>query len=221
MASTSKQNNLRQELSEMTFEEIQCLRDKIGTKLCNKVLFEAKPERNLKNFHRENKNRPREESSKKQVSRFREVIPIKAKANRDPRFGDLSGTYDDKLFRKSYYFVKDMKNNEKKELKIAYKKETDPEKKQELKLLINKYENQERSEKRKIEKSVKKAEAQREQKEQLKKGQKPFYRTKSMSHKQELVEKYKELQKGNKLDKYLIRKRKKLLQKERKNEINV
>ena len=52
---------------------------------------------------RENKNRPREMSSKKTVSRFRDVVGVssaqnaKVAAKRDPRFDSLCGDFDEKV----------------------------------------------------------------------------------------------------------------------------
>ena len=49
---------------------------------------------------RENKNRPREMSSKKTVKRYRDVVGLTAEQNvekRDPRFDSLCGEFDKKV----------------------------------------------------------------------------------------------------------------------------
>ena len=49
---------------------------------------------------RENKNRPREMSSKKTVKRYRDVVGLTAEQNiekRDPRFDNLCGEFDKKV----------------------------------------------------------------------------------------------------------------------------
>ena len=50
---------------------------------------------------RENKNRPREMSSKKTVKRYRDVVGLTAEQNvekRDPRFDNLCGEFDKKVY---------------------------------------------------------------------------------------------------------------------------
>ena len=49
---------------------------------------------------RDNKNRPREESSKKPVKRFRDVVGLTSelkKEKRDPRFDSMCGEFDEKV----------------------------------------------------------------------------------------------------------------------------
>ena len=55
-----------------------------------------------------------------------------------------------------------------------------------------------------------------EEKTLIEQGKKPFYLKKSDRKKQELVERYKELKSGGKLDKYLSKKRKRNAMKEKK-----
>ena len=93
----------------MSLEEIQQLKEKIGLKLFNQTSglgptnYKARKEAMLAKkeaFKRENKNRPREMSSKKQVPRLRDVVGLtaeineKTKTKRDPRFDSLSGEFD-------------------------------------------------------------------------------------------------------------------------------
>lgn len=105
----------------------------------NEVLFGASGSAGSKKkqFSRANKNRPSEVSSKKRVSSFREIFPQKKKVSRDPRFDDLSGTFNEEYFRKSYSFLSDMKDNEIQVLHKKLKKTTDSEKKAKLKQLID------------------------------------------------------------------------------------
>ena len=100
-----QKNRFRSKLSKMSIEEIQRLKNKIGLKLFNqKMSGKTSTQQNQADFKRENKNRPREMSSKKQVSRFREVI-VTSKLElekRDPRFDPNCGEFDDKLFKDNY-----------------------------------------------------------------------------------------------------------------------
>lgn len=90
----------------MSIEEIQKLKEKIGLKLYNQTIGAAKPAAKSKKkaeFKRENKNRPREASSKAKVGRLRDVVGFKlgvakkSEPKRDPRFDALCGTFDDKV----------------------------------------------------------------------------------------------------------------------------
>ncbi|RHY41776.1 hypothetical protein DYB38_006793 [Aphanomyces astaci] len=75
---------------------------------------------------RANKNRPREITSKRPVGRFREVLQVRKKTTRDPRFDHASGKLNEDLFKKSYAFLDDIKEAElqeaKKQLKHAKSK---------------------------------------------------------------------------------------------------
>lgn len=60
--------------------------------------------------------RPREMSSKRPVSRFREVVPVAKDGQRvvrDPRFEETAGQLNTDLFKKSYAFVDELKRKEK------------------------------------------------------------------------------------------------------------
>jgi ribosomal RNA-processing protein 36 len=99
-------------LSNLTFEELEALKAKLGTKVYNEAMFGTKTQTTIstskkkleKKFKRDNKNRPRELSSKTRVPRVREVVPVTRKKKRDPRFENLCGELNEeviKLFNKS------------------------------------------------------------------------------------------------------------------------
>jgi len=76
------QKGIRDELRQMSLEEIQALKEELGLKVYNQALG-LDPKGKLKRkekrpkqlvFKRENKNRPREQSSKKTVARLRDVV---------------------------------------------------------------------------------------------------------------------------------------------------
>ena len=55
-------------------------------------------------------------SSKRPVSRYREVVPVakgKQRVIRDPRFEEMAGQLNPDLFKKSYTFVDELKKKEK------------------------------------------------------------------------------------------------------------
>ena len=217
---------IRKELANMSFEEVQKLKEKMGAKVFNEA-YHGKPLRNrpkrkihLKSRSERNqpydKKGPREESSKVRVPSVRGVVTVPKVIRRDPRFDGVSGTYDEKAWKKNYKFVGEIKASEKVQLKTQLHKETDPAEKKKLKLLLQRVQNREKSEQLK---EKKEAEAQMEREEniaRLKQGKKPVYKTKSFRKKEELAEKFVELKESGRLDKYMQKKRKKMAGKSKK-----
>jgi len=212
----------RDQLSKMSIEEIQKLKERLGLKLFQQKLEGTAPERGKKvEFKRDNKNRPREMSSKKTVGRFREVVQVAKKERRDPRFDPLCGEFNDKLFKESYQFVNEVKSKELVELKKQLRTEEDHERREEVKYLIQRMENQLRAE---AQNQVKRAQAEAEnseKKEKLKSGEKPFYMSKAKRKEAELVSKYEELQSKGGLDSFMRKTTKKKDSKERKKGLGV
>ncbi|XP_071079437.1 ribosomal RNA processing protein 36 homolog [Haliotis cracherodii] len=212
---------IREELSHMSFEELQKLRDRLGVKVYKQVMKgERKQTHHLstakRSFTRENKNRPMEASSKKPVSIYREVIPVKKRVSRDPRFDDMSGNYNEAIFKSSYAFLDDVKKREKEKLAKQLKKTKNDQKKKELQYLINRMDQQASADKQKqtrkeLEKDWKKKELGR-----VVEGKNPYFLKKGDLRKLELAERFKELKKTGKLDKYMGKKRKKNASKEKK-----
>ena len=209
-------NRFRKKLSKMSIEEIQRLKNKLGTRLFDKKMSGTNEEQKS-DFKRENKNRPREMSSKKQVKRFREVVVASKLEKRDPRFDPNCGDFDDKLFKENYNFVNEYKAGDLKFLKKQLQEEEDSERKKSIKYLIQRTENQLRQlEHDKSKEEDKKAEIE-ERRNQLKAGIKPKYISKSKLKEKELINKYKKLKETGGLDKYISKKTKKNTSKERKN----
>ncbi|OAD60368.1 Ribosomal RNA processing protein 36 like protein [Eufriesea mexicana] len=113
-------DQIRAELSQISFEDLQKLKEKLGVKVYKETLFGPRKVKQV-DFKRENKNRPRELSAKKPISRFREVIQVKKNIPRDPRFDSLCGTFDKKRFNKAYSFLSDVKKNDLEKLKKKLK----------------------------------------------------------------------------------------------------
>ncbi|KAJ8674296.1 hypothetical protein QAD02_005558 [Eretmocerus hayati] len=209
-------DEIRKEMSQMSFEDLHKLRDKLGTKVYNAALFGIKKTKVVKKFKRENKNRPREESAKKQVPRFREVIPVrKLQRPRDPRFDRLCGTFNEKAFKNSYSFLLDVKKNDLKKLKKELENEEDPKQIKKIKYLIQRLENQLREEERKETKSAKEKEEKQRLVQAIKSGEKPIFKKKSEKRLVNLVSQYEELKNSGKLKKHIQRIRKKKLKKDR------
>lgn len=217
--------SMRAGLKSMSIEEIQKLKQKIGLKLFDKALRGggARDEKRRRHFPRDNKNRPREMSSKRTVARFRDVVGVsgeladKETNKRDPRFDSLCGNFDQKLFRESYKFVDSIRSDERKKLAAELDEETDPERIKKIKYLIQRYDNQIR-ERDRLEKSKSAREAEKAEMKSLSKaeGTAVVYTSKREAKNRELVAKFEELKKGGKLDNYVRRKSKKQTAKDRK-----
>ncbi|XP_076666945.1 ribosomal RNA processing protein 36 homolog [Andrena cerasifolii] len=208
------QNQIRAELSQMSFEDLQKLKEKLGTKVYKEALFGPRNARKV-DFKRGNKNRPREMSAKKTVSRFQEVVQVKKHLPRDPRFDSLCGTFKPKEFKKAYGFLSDMKQNDLKALKKKLKETEDPKMIKKIKYLIQRLENQIHEEKRRDNKEERKKHEKEGIAEAIKRGEKPSFKKKSEKRVLDLVSQYEELKSTGKLKKHIQRLRKKNMHKDR------
>lgn len=214
LAEDKDREQIREELKHMSFEDLQKLKEKLGTKIYNQTIFGNKSKKKTE-FKRENKNRPREISAKKPISRFKELISAKKVVARDPRFDSLCGTFDEKAFKHSYAFVNDLRENDLETLQNELKEATDQKARKKIKYLIQRLENQIREEKKRKEKEEKKREEKKEVLESIKRGEKPIFKKKSEKKVLNLVSQYEELKNGGKLKKHIQRLRKKNKNKDR------
>ncbi|KAH8803269.1 hypothetical protein F5884DRAFT_502626 [Xylogone sp. PMI_703] len=168
-----------------------------------------------RDFDRSSKHAPTEISSKKAVSRKREVIPVKKRDIRDPRFESTSGPLDMNKIKKAYSFLDDYREDEIKQLKETIKKTKDEGEKERLKKELLSMESKKRADlqKRKAQEIL--DQHKKEEKERVKQGKKPFFLKKSEQKKRLLLEQYGEL-KGKQLDHVIERRRKKVASKEKK-----
>ncbi|XP_033337249.2 ribosomal RNA processing protein 36 homolog [Megalopta genalis] len=212
------QNDIRALLSQMSFENLQKLKEKLGTKVYNEVLFgpkrvDPKRVRNIE-FERRNKDMPQEMSSKKPVPRLRVIARVKKNIPRDPRFDSLCGTYDSKFFKTCYGFINDVKQNDIKELKKELEQTDDPEIIKKIKYLIQRLENQLREGTRQNKREQKVYQEKKKVVESIKKGEKPTFKKKSEVKMLDLISQYEELKKSGKLKKHIQRLRKKNLRRD-------
>ena len=77
-------------------------------------------------------------TSRRHVSRFRQVVPVKKHESNDPRFGERSGTFHREMFKKAYSFLEGVKEKEKKMVEREARKTKDAERKDQLHRLIQK-----------------------------------------------------------------------------------
>ncbi|XP_050589307.1 ribosomal RNA processing protein 36 homolog [Bombus affinis] len=203
------QDEIRKELSQMSFEDLQKLKEKLGCKIYKEALFGPRKVNKKIEFKRENKNRPREISSKKPVPRFREVVQVKKHIPRDPRFDGLCGTYDPKKFKRNYMFINKLRENDIEELKKELAESRDPKEIKKIKYLIQRLENQLHEEKRRNLKEQKDYEEKKEIAEAIRRGKKPVFKKKSEKRILDLVSQYEDLKNSGKLKKHIERLRKK------------
>lgn len=222
-----ERQKIRDNLSTLSFEELIKLKEKLGAKVYNETVYGSKPnkDKSQKEFKRSNKNRPREISSKIRPKRVGKLIgnnsssvtpKSKKFVPRDPRFDTLCGEFDNKSFKQNYKFINDIRQKEKDQLDKEYRECTDPERKQTIKLLKQRIENQLRENEKIRKKKEKEENDKRELREKLKHGEKPVYKKKSVKRLEGLVEKYEELKKNNKLQKHIEKRTKKMKLKDKK-----
>merc|ERR1712168_539127 len=218
---------MRGQLSDISFGELQKLKETVGLKKYNEAVFGKKIDdtevdgdrterKDLKrkmlpgkvDGEKKKKSEPEEMSSKKQRGKPRNVVEQVRRRHRDPRFDNLSGKFNDDLFQKSYSFVEDMKKDELKVVKKQFKKTRNKEEKSSLHKLLQRMEEQEKvnllkAKRKELEKKRKKEEfAARNE------GKKVFYLKKKEAKKLELLDQYKKLKESGKVDKVMNRKRK-------------
>ena len=162
------------------------------------------------------KDGPIELSSKRPVSRFRQVLTSK-RQSRDPRFSSKSGSLNPSVYSQSYGFISNLQDSELKELEKAKSKTKVQSEAESISKLIQSIKSRKEakinaSASQEIKRSWKKQEMER-----VSQGKKPFYLKKTKLKEMELIQKYKSLKEsGDKvLEKYMEKKRKKKASKEK------
>nr|CAG4641229.1 EOG090X0E8U [Eulimnadia texana] len=215
--SDPERKSIREELSQMSFEELQKLKEKLGAKTFQETLKGRKRENVKTDFTRANKNRPREVSSKTKpsITGDNKTVPQK-QFRRDPRFDPLCGEFNEKKFHRNFEFVYEIKKDELQKLKDQLKEETRPREMEKLQYLIQRLQNQIKAEKKRKEDELKRQEEVEQQIEAMKQGKSPYFAKKSEKTKLDMKGKFDKLKKEGKLDKYMEKKRKKNAQRDRK-----
>ncbi|XP_075269374.1 ribosomal RNA processing protein 36 homolog [Opisthocomus hoazin] len=196
--------------SHLSFEELLQMQSDVRTRVSKQVTGGKKTTKPAKATakQQQGKKGPLEMSAKKRVPFLRQVISVKKKVNRDPRFDDLSGEYKPEIFMKTYSFLDSIKKREKEMVQKQLKKCRNVEQKEKLKQLLNRVTQQEQAQKKKQELRERELSLKRQRRELAKQGKKPFFLKKSEKRKLELAEKYAELKRSGKLESFLNKKRK-------------
>ncbi|PTB62816.1 DUF947-domain-containing protein [Trichoderma citrinoviride] len=164
---------------------------------------------------RSSKHAPQEMTSKKPVSRRREILPDPRRKARDPRFDALTGKLDEAKFAKNYAFLDEYREKEMADLRAQIKKTKDPYVKEDLKRQLLSMESKKKARQQKEEEARLLAEHRKKEKELVAQGKQPFYLRKSEQKKQLLLNRYASMSKGQ-VDRAIERKRKKVAGKEKK-----
>lgn len=131
---------------------------------------------------RSSKHAPAVQSSKRMVSRKRQVVDVKKPVFRDPRFENVGGPRpDENTLSKRYSFLNDYKASEIAELKKAIKKSRNGDEKEQMRKQLESMESQMKTQQRKDEQQAVKREHKKKEKELIKEGKQPFYLKKCKS----------------------------------------
>lgn len=157
---------------------------------------------------RSSKHAPTEMSSRRAVSRKRDIISDTRPKARDPRFDGLGGTLDERRFKKAYAFLDSYREDEMRELRQTIKKTTDPRTKEELKRELKSMEGKKETERKKEEERRVLEEHKKKEKELVKQGKSPYYLKKAEQKQIMLTERFNNMSKS-KIEKAIVRRRKK------------
>jgi ribosomal RNA-processing protein 36 len=161
-------------------------------------------------LRRANKNRPAEQSSKRAVGRHREVVAVRKRKFRDPRFESVgSGPLNYDLFRKAYGFLETYQDGEIDELKKSLKREKSSDRSAQLHTLLGKLQ-QERAERKRGD-ALRAALSSRKRTEAaaVASGKQPYFLKASEKRRVAVEQRYEELKKDGKVAKFVEKKRKK------------
>ncbi|XP_019686162.2 kelch domain-containing protein 3 isoform X2 [Felis catus] len=206
--------------SDMSFEELLELQNKMGTKTYKQLVAgnnTKKPSSRppVQNACVADKHRPLEMSAKVRVPFLRQVVPVSKKVARDPRFDDLSGEYNPEVFDKTYQFLNDIRAKEKELVKKQLKKHRSGQEHEKLQQLLQRMEQQELAQQERKRQQELRLALKQERRARAQQGHRPYFLKKSEQRQLVLAEKFKELKRSKKLESFLSRKRRRNAGKDR------
>lgn len=163
---------------------------------------------------RGSKHAPAELSSKKVVSRKRQVINVPKLQARDPRFSTLTGKLDTNRVEQNYSFLNDYRASEITDLKQEIRTTKDASAKEELKRNLRSMEDREKARKRVEEEKAILRDHKNAEIDKIKHGKKPFFLKKGEIKKQALVRRFESMGE-KKAEKVMEKRRKKKASRER------
>ncbi|KAL6911006.1 hypothetical protein GGI43DRAFT_378943 [Trichoderma evansii] len=181
---------------------------------------QKKPSSRVDASKRSSKHAPQEMTSKKPVSRRREILTDPRRKARDPRFEALTGRLDEAKVAKNYSFLDEYRESEMKDLRAQIKKTKDVTVKEDLKRQLLSMESKKKARQKKEDEAKLLQEHRKKEKELVAQGKQPFYLRKSEQKKQLLMNRFADMSKSQ-VDKAIERKRKKVSSKEKKELISL
>lgn len=170
----------------MSFEDLIKLKEEMGAKVYNEAMFgltnQIPKRKSNPNFKRDNKNRPREMSTKRPVSLL-SVPGASNKSNhelRDPRFDSNCGEYDTKKFKQNFNFIPEIREQELVELEKLLLETKEPQEKFRIKTLIQRLRNQNLEDKKYRERETLLNDEKNEIRKAKSESRQPQYKTNSM-----------------------------------------
>ncbi|KAI0490934.1 hypothetical protein F4859DRAFT_28850 [Xylaria cf. heliscus] len=176
----------------------------------------SKPDSKPPKPQRSSKHAPTEMSSKRMVSRKRDVISAPKVLSRDPRFSSASGAIDEARARTAYAFLDEYRESEMAELRASIRKSKSEAEREELGRALKAMQSRRETQARRDAERDLVAQHRREEKGLVAQGKKPFYLKKSEQKRRLLVDRFAGMKKKQ-VDRAIERRRKKLTAKERKN----
>jgi ribosomal RNA-processing protein 36 len=162
---------------------------------------------------RKSRHAPAESSSKKPVKKLKEIEGLyPGPKSIDPRFSEMAGKYDPKIFMKSYEFLDQQQAEEISRLEMVVKKKSSQQsgkRAMTLKDKLDKGKQQLIERRRYLKQTAKMSEIHKIERAKVADGKKPFFMKKSAIKDVMMDERFDELKKSNKLKDFLEKKRKK------------
>lgn len=154
-------------------------------------------------------------TSKRAVTRKREVIPLIKRVARDPRFEPGNAPVDTNRVQAAYSFLDEYREDEMKELKATIKSTKDAEERDRLKRTLLVMESKKKTRLRKLKEQEVLERHKKQEKALVQQGKQPFYLKKAEQRNQVLLDQFKGL-KGKQIDRVIERRRKKIDGREKK-----
>ncbi|KAJ1984985.1 rRNA biogenesis protein rrp36 [Dimargaris verticillata] len=152
--------------------------------------------------------KPTAMSSKRPVSRFRQVIATQGKRTRDPRFDEQCGHLNEGLFKQAYKFLDGYQQHEEAELRAELKATKDLNRREQIKRTLSVMASQRNTEEQKAKRKQIIREHRKTEMEHIEKGKQPYYLKKADIKQVELAEKFKDIKDPQRLEKVMERRRK-------------
>jgi ribosomal RNA-processing protein 36 len=192
----------------------------------------ALKQRRTRRFKRSHKNAPLEQTSKKAVGRFREVVQVKKVVRRDPRFDSMAGTINETHHRAAFGFLDGVRAKEITEMKKRLAKmkkraaniranggeetEESYEARMALQAKLTQHQQQAKSVARSDDAREQRQRWKRRQRQAVKAGKNPYFPKKRELREEALTRKFHQMKKSGGIDKFIARKRQKHVQRDRK-----